>query len=70
VNPWDITQTSADILVMLGHFVIWMAVLCAIEMGVGQRISDWWIAKHKNRFPPPDKNLEMDEDVLEEEMRV
>jgi len=70
VNPWHITQTSADIVIMLGHFCLWMGILCAIEMGAGKKIRSWWVAKQKNKFPPPDKNLEMDEDVLEEERRV
>jgi hypothetical protein len=55
---------------MLIHFCVWMGILCAIELGLGKKISKWWIGKHKNTFPQEDKNLEMDEDVLEEEMRV
>ena len=57
---------------MLLHFVFWSLLLMGIENGLHKKINNWWINRHKDSFPKPMSTVEldMDEDVQMEELRV
>ena len=61
---------GGDLLSLNLHFVFWTFILIMIEVGLGKKIKDLYIAVSKRTFPSYDETLKIDEDVEAEDRRV
>jgi len=69
-DPFVFENVGGDLLALVAHFVLWFAVLMCIEAGCGKQINRWRNNCYKTKYPRPEFDLELDEQVLAEENRV
>lgn len=69
VDTLNIQGLGGDILIMMMHFVFWLIVLLAIELGAFNWVNKIMALLPKNKIEPK-QDLDQDEDVIEEENRV
>lgn len=67
-SDWDVTLLGGNVLLLCIHFIFWCFVLLLIELGAFGWTNRVINLLSKNRIPPKtDKQLALDEDVIEEE---
>lgn len=65
-SDFDISLTGGNIMMLCLHSVVWSLILLIIEAGTFNWIGNLLYLLKKNKIPPR-KNIQYDEDVLEEE---
>lgn len=63
-DPWSLQNVGGDCIIMGCHFVVWTLVLALIETGAFKRCRSFTF--RSSAIPAP-RQIEMDDDVLEEE---
>ena len=68
IDDFNIQNMGGDLLILAVHFFVWTCFLIMVEMGA---LSWLWHALPCNKGTiSPRENLDLDDDVLEEEVRV
>jgi len=69
-TPWVMKNILGDLTGIGINCLFWFLLLAAIESGLGKKCKELIMCMNKGRFPEPKKDIDYDDDVLDEEYRV